>query len=374
MKILFTGFTSRTVGSEKNTYDYMSNVFVLEQALKLAGHDVTTRQVSLMEDPAIEEDFDVAIVGVAACQGFSSRFKLGALWALHRFGSRAAIFPSDGKNVAVFPNSVRTCMVGNHGERSPYEYFLYGQLESTNVIDADLAAQAEFAEIFQATLNRLPWKEGAAHCDWPVLMPLHSWGNPLVYQRLFGAPVTMWDPTNVAIPMQFPTTALTCLDNSGRLPFADAFNSRERKWIVSSLQDQSAWLKKMKTTWPIVTVGNKRAARKGEGLEYVPELEMISDYYAHNWGHLAFGYPLADGGWWRMRYVHAALAGIVTYADELDQIRMPDPYRFARSQIERMEDNRLALLAHEQYNALMATAWSKDRAVATVDSFVKSLV
>lgn len=373
MKILFTGFTSRTVGSDRNQYDYMSNVFVLGEALKLAGHQVDIRPISLMEDPCPEEDYDVAFVGVAACQGFSSRFKLGALWTLHRFGSRAAIFPSDGRNVGIFPNSVRTCVTGNHGERSPYEYFLYGQLESTNVLDADLAAKGELADIFQKTLLRLPHIEGKPKCDWKVLMPLHSWGQPKVYERVFGAEVTMWDPTHIAIPMQFGPEELTSLDGTKRLPFADAVSSRDRAWVLSSLQDQSGWLKKMKLTWPIKIVGNKRQARKGEATEYVPEKEMIASFYAHNWGHLAFGYPQGDGGWWRMRYVHAGLAGIVTACDDNDSRHMPDAYRWARSQIERMSDERLSALAAEQYFQLMDTAWTADRSIEAVNAFANKL-
>jgi hypothetical protein len=379
MKVLFTGFTSRTVGSERNTYDYMSNVFVLEHALKLAGHEVTTRPVSLLEDPCIEEDFDCAVVGVAACQGFSSRFKVGALWALHKFGSRAGIFPSDGKNVGVFPNSVRTCVTGQHGDRTPYEYFLYGQLakESANTVDKELAAQPEYEEILKATLLRLPHVEGKPQCDWRMLMPLHSWGNPAVYERVFGTQVTAWDPTHVAIPMQFTLTSghSELVPGDGRLPFAsDPGNPRKRAWVISSLQDQGPWLKKMKLTWPVEIVGNKRAVKKGEGLAYVPERQMIDTFYRNNWGHLAFGYPLADGGWWRMRYVHAALAGIVTCCDDADQIKMPDAYKFAKSQIERMTDDRLAALAQQQHFELMAASWPVDRAVETVDNFVRSLV
>src|SRR4051812_9149910 len=122
MKILFTGFTSRTIGSDRNQYDYTSNVFVLKRALELAGHTVEARAVSIEEDPCIDEDYDCAVVGIAACQGMSSRYKIGAMWALHKFGSRAGIFPSDGKNIYIFPGSVRTCLTGNHGARSPLEY------------------------------------------------------------------------------------------------------------------------------------------------------------------------------------------------------------------------------------------------------------
>lgn len=379
MRVLFTGFTSRTIGSDRNVYDYMSNVFVLERALRLAGHAVDIRPVSLLEDPCIEEDYDAAIVGIAAMQGLSSRFKLGACWALHKFGRRAGIFPSDGRNIYVFPSSVKTCLTGQHYDGAtkldPIDYFLgFLQREKNNIADVELGR--EMKEVWREVLEKLPHTEQRPTCAWKMLVPTHSWGNPLVYSRHFGADTSVWDPTNVAIPMQFTLAngASELCPGSGRLPMAEVVGERQRQWVVSSLQDQGAWVKKQKCKWPVVSVGNKRKARDGEGAAYVPEREMINTYYRDNWGHLAFGYPLADGGWWRMRYVHAALAGIVTCCDENDQRKMPDSYQLTRGQIEGMADDRLEALALRQYQDLRATAWDADRAVAAVDAFVKSLV
>lgn len=374
MKVLFTGFTSRTIGSDRNVYDYMSNVFVLEQALRLAGHDVTTRAVSLMEDPCIEEDFDVAIVGIAACQGLSSRFKLGACWALHKFGKRAGIFPSDGKNIYIFPSSVKTCLTGTHMDGDvqldAIDYFLgFLQRDKNNIADVELGR--EMKPIWRSVLERFPHTDYQPHCDWKMLVPTHSWGQGNVYARHFGAEVTTWDPTNVAIPMQYGDT----LAPDGRMIECHTALATERKreWVVSSLQDQGAWIKKQKCKWPVVTVGNKRKARQGEGVDYIPEMEMIKDYYTKYWGHLAFGYPMADGGWWRMRYVHAAKAGIVTCCDEADARRMPEDYRHSRIRIETRTDEQLAEIAVNQHLQLMDSAWPSERAVETVDAFVKSL-
>jgi hypothetical protein len=389
MKVLFTGFTSRATGSDRLQYDYQSNVFCLQRALELAGHEVDVRAVDPIMEPCIAEDYDCAIVGIAACQGFSSRFKLGALWALHSFGKRAGIFPSDGKNIYVFPGSVKTCLSGNHGERSPYEYFLYGQLpkEKSNVIGVGCAEHPDMARIFQETLTRLPHTDHMPKCDWPMLVPIHAWGNVAVYGRHFGAVATGWDPTHVAIPMQFDASEL---GPDGRLAWAGAPSyhayidppapevpvvwGRKQAWVVSSLQDQSGWIKKQNCKWPVVVVGNKRKARQGEGEDYVPEKQMINEYYGNHWGHLAFGYPLADGGWWRMRYVHAAMAGIVTCCDENDARKMPLSFQHSRIMIERYSEEKLRALALEQWQELMASSWHSDRAIAVVDGFVKGLV
>ena len=378
MKILFTGFTSRTIGSDRNVYDYMSNVFVLQRALELAGHTVDVRAVSLLEDPCIEEDYDCALVGIAACQGLSSRFKLGALWALHKFGKRAAIFPSDGKNIYVFPSSVKTCLTGQHFDGTiqldPIDYFLgYLQREKNNTVEWQLGR--EMKDVWRSVLERLPHSDVNPKCDWPMLVPTHSWGNASLYARHFGAAVTNWDPTNVAIPMQFnvlPGGGPASLEVGGRLP--EATNThREHAWVVSSLQDQSQWIKKQKCKWPVMTIGNKRKARDGEGVDYVPEMDLIRDVYTRYWGHLAFGYPLADGGWWRMRYIHAALAGIVTCCDENDARKMPESYQFSRVSLERFSDDKLREVAHTQFIQLMDAAWPAERAIATVDEFVRPL-
>jgi len=372
MKILFTGFTSRTTGSEQIRYDYLSNVFVLKRALELAGHEVDCRPVSLQTDPCIEEDYDCAVVGTAACHSMSSRFKLGALWTMHKFGTRAGIFPSDGMNLYMFPTSLRTCLTGEHGARTPYEYFLSGQFDKTNVVDAEFAA--DMGPLFTSILERLPWSESNPHCDWRVLVPTHSWGNPEVYRRYYGTKDLMtWDPTNVAIPMQFPAGTLA---PDGRLVAVHTAlaNERKRAWIVSSLQNQAVWIKRQNCKWPVVVIGNKRTASRGEGADYIPELQLIEEYYTKHWGHLAFGYPLADGGWWRMRYVHAALAGIVTCTDETNARRMPPDFQHSRIMLERFSDEKLAEVALNQHLQLMDSAWPADRAIETVDAFVRGLV
>lgn len=378
MKILMTGFTSRTIGSDRNTYDYVSNVFLLRRVLELGGHEVDIRKVSLETDVCVEEDYDCALVGVGACQGLSSRYKLGALWALSRFGKRAAIFPSDGKNVYIFPSSVRTCLTGTHADHgtpiTPIDYFL-GKLqgEKCNIWEAELGGEAMYREVWQKILEQLPHVEGKAKCSWPVLVPLHSWGDARAYERHYGAPTMMWDPTRVAIESQYSTDELA---SDGRFVFVHEAlaNERERRWVCASLQDNAQWLKKQKLSWPVIEIGNKRKAAAGQATEFVPEKQLVDEYYRHNWGNLAFGYTLAEYGWWRMRFVHAGMAGQVAMADDATQMRMPLSYRQPRSLVERWPDEKLASVAQQQWIDLKSKSWSTDQAVQAVDDFVKELM
>lgn len=373
MKVLFTGFTSRAVGSDRNVYDYMCNVNVLAEALRQAGHEVDHRQVSIVTDPCPEEDYDVALVGVAAINGLSSRFKLGALHTLHRFGSRAGIFPSDGKNVAIFPASVQSVSrVGEHA-CGPFPSYLLGEGmgDRNNVIEHEaLRAQGASGESWLAeVLDKLP-QTSRIKCAFPALFPLHSWGNPSVYGRAWGAEASGWDPTNIAIPMQFDP--LVIRPNGGRLAFIEGAE-RQRRWVLASLQDNSAWLKKIKPTWPVVSVGNKRAAKAGVGAEYIPEDQMIREYYGTSYGTLAFGYPLGHGGWWRMRFIHAALAGCVTCCDANDAIPMPESFKHSRIMLEHWSNEKLAEVALAQHEDIKRTAATVDQTVAAVNSFVTAL-
>ncbi len=374
MKILFTGVTSRGVGSDRNIYDYMCNVNVLAEALRKAGHEVDHRPVSLMTDPCPEEDYDCALVGVGALNGFSSRFVLGAMWTLSRFGKRAGIFPSDGKNVAIFPASVGSCGPGGEHQCGPFPAYINGESRNpNNVIEHEFFRQQAGAgeQWLAAVLNNLP-QTGRLRCAYKALFPLHSWGKPDVYGRAWGCEAFGWDPTNVAIPMQFPSSTLA-LD--GRLPFVHGALATERKreWVLASLQDNSAWLKKLKPSWPVASVGNKRAAKAGTGNEYVPEETIIHDYYRNYAGTLAFGYPLGHGGWWRMRYIHAALAGCVTCCDATDAIPMPDSFKHSRIMLERWPNEKLAEVALAQHEDIKRTAWSVAETVDAVDLFVKGL-
>ena len=344
MKILMTGFTSRTVGG-RPTYDYMSNVYVLKHALELAGHEVDQRRVSI-EETDLTQRYDTAIVGIAACNGLSSRYKLGAMWTMSQFGARAGIFPSDGKNVGQFISSVRTSI--NH-----LDTFLGKKLrERNNIIEHELGEQRK--EIWKTVLNLLLQGDH----PWPVLVPTFSWGNARPYERTFRAPVTIWDPTCLAWPMQFKTSD----------QMSPPSTPRQRRWVMPTLQDQDRWLDKQRGSWEVLEIGNKR---KGEA--YVPEKELIEGLYRENWGTMAFGYPMSDGGWWRMRYIHAAIAGAVMYCGYEDHYVIGGPYKHARPQIENMPDGELENLARSQHEWLFDKAWPEQKAIEAVDSFVRGL-
>lgn len=349
MKILFTGFTSRTVGSDRNVYDYLSNVDVLRRVLELAGHEVDARPVSLLTDAGVADDYDCALVGVAAANGLSSRFKLGACWALHEFGRRAAIFPSDGRNVGVFVNSCRTCL---HIPR-----FLGEKIKPNNVVDHELGAA--YPEVWTEVLETLEGRR-RPH-PWKMLVPVFAWGDAGRFGTAFGTFATGWDPTNVAVPMQ------PWLLNLSGAPI------RERRWVLATLQDNDGWVAKQGFKWPVVKMGNKRKARQGDGLDYVSEQTLVSQEYTRAWGALAFGYPLAEGGWWRMRYIHAALAGCVTCCDTKDAWVIGGPYKKNRLIVEGLTEEDLAVLAQEQKEYLFSKAWPADRAIEAVDAFVRGL-
>jgi hypothetical protein len=303
---------------------------------------------------------------------------LSGLWTLHKFGKRAGLFPSDGKNIGIFPNSVRTCLSGNHGDTPPVDYMMGAlQKERNNVIECTEGGLHDPSNpmrlIWEGVMTNLPHVEGRPWCAWPMLVPTHAWGRARVYEKAMGTTVTTWDPTNIAIPMQFHPDTLA---PDGRLfETQTALNSeRKRAWILSSLQDNSKWVAKQKHKWEVISIGNKRSARDGAGEFYIPERQLIEEYYTKHWGHLAFGYPLGDGGWWRMRYIHAAMAGIVTSCDPADASTMPPSYRrYFSDEIEKLSDEKLATLARQQHEELMGAAWSVEASTAVVDGFVKTL-
>lgn len=380
MKVLITGFTSRTIGSDRNVYDYVANVSLMVQAIRAAGHAVDIRALSLVDDVDPQDDYDVTLVGVAACQGLSSRYKLSGLWALHKFGKRAGIFPSDGQNVKVFPSSVLTCLSGNHHDNrdnnrklDPVDYMLgFLQRERNNVVDAKLGF--EMKDVWRDVLNRLPHSLTAPKCEWPVLVPTFPWGKSVVYQRHYGSPfATCWDPSPFALD-HIRASVFNELGTDGRLlPLGE----RERQWVLAALQDNSKWLAKQRCAWPVLEIGNKRKAADGLGEAYIPETELFRQTYRENWGVLGFAYgaPLSgDGGWWRTRVIHAAMAGAVYVADKDDARCMPAPYDLSRALVERWSNDRLADQAGAQHEVLMQTLLSKDESASRVDTFLRSLM
>lgn len=353
MRILFTGFTSRTVGS-KSLYDYLSNVLVLRRALEAAGHEVDCRRVRLEgDDLEIEQHYDAAMIGIAACNGFSSRYKLGALWTMNRFGRRAGIFPSDGRNIPMVMNSVATSI------RNPDTFLGYKMLDKNNIIDYQLGSTPQMRAIWNETLQRL--RDGQ-HTS-PMLVATFPWGTTQPYATMFKTKVTQYDPTNLAWPLQLESTERWA-----------EIGERRRAWIAPSLGDQDSWLNKNLGEWHVIEVGNKR---RDDG--YVPELELLQRYRTFE-GVLAFGYPMmpAAAGWWRSRFMHAAIAGAVLCCDIKDRQAIStwavnNPYGASRPEVEALQGPELRALAARQYDFFFSSAWSAERAAQTVDTFVKGL-
>lgn len=334
MKILLTGFTTRMAGSERIRYDYVTSVSVLKDALTRAGHQVEQRTVRVGESL---KGYDAALVGLCPPNSLTARFIFGSFWTLNAMNRRVALYADDWSIINV-QNAIRTML-------KVYPDRLF-RLE--NRVDRDVAQEARYLPIWQGILQNL-----AGECSWPILLPLFSWGKPeVLLDGVLKTRGLVYDPT--AYHLENYTER--------------ASEPRERRWVLATLQDHSSWVDKQRFTWPVLTMGNRR-----RGEPFQPEAKIF-ELYTRSWGVLSPLYPKNGSGWWRHRYLMAAQAGAVLYADPKDARHIPcRHYQVSRAHLEAAADDELAAIAAGQREFLLQSAWRRDQVIEALDTYVREL-
>jgi hypothetical protein len=337
VRILITGVTARMVGSTRLRYNYLSNVSLIEKALRLAGHQVDVRKVPLHEQN-VTSQYDVALVGIA------SPFSLGAgqfpeaMKVLMSFGKKAALYADDWSIVGA-GETIRGCVKGFD------QWLKWRNFAHTNEQDE---ARTKLA------LMSIGDVQG---CGWPMMVPMFGWGDKVKFMEdnfmLNEDQICAFDPTTLYNMPQF-------------IPAEP--DEKSTQWIMAALGKHDVWLKKLGLRWPVVSYGNKRQEQQ------VLTEDQVIQVYAENWGVLAAKYPKAGTGWWRVRYIHAAEVGSILLCDPEDGYHIGPSYCTLPEVIEKSSDDALAELAAKQKEELYSHSESVPDVVAKLDAFVKGLL
>lgn len=321
MRILMTGLTARSVGSEKLRYDYLTFAFILRDALVELGHTVEMRTTEIGEALS---GFDKILVCASLLSSQGSRHVHRAGDVLARYPEKCMLYFDDW---SVEKLGYDTNMICNrHWERHTKKF---REKEYATV-------GPEWTECIRMAYLRLIAPEG---CPWKVIAPMFPWGD---HERLMRGNIK---------------AELIALDPSGMVKVPEFIfkGPRKKRWVMASLSDHTDFLKKYPGSWPVDQLGNKR-----QDQPVVTEQEVVQAY-AESWGVLSPAYQKAGCGWWRARYNYAAATKSVMFCGNMDGSQIGEPFTKSRWLVEKMDEGELAELASEQSNLFKSLTWDRDK-------------
>lgn len=329
MRVLVTGCTIRQCGEGDATVRHYATVFdMVEQALRLAGHQVTRRRVHPGEE--LDHDYDCALIGVHALASMASSRKFGAVWTATRLPH--AVMFQDWK--------VRTTADHMHTETYLWKS---SYLQGTMLRDFELAAP--HAALMDRVRAR--WSRRMRH----VILPMFPWADPEAFRKILRTvgEVRSWDVSPMLPPYGQPCA-----------PFM-----RTREWICASLSNQTTWVDSLGATWPVARIFNGEKWKGGQAdWGFVPEAELVAERYSRAWGVLMPSYGREClPGWWRSRPHFAAQAGAIVWADPSEGLgALGDQHDMSLIDVERLDYLGLTQLAVEQRQALARSTATREEA------------
>jgi hypothetical protein len=314
MRVLLTG-TSRVMTNSRRFANFRTNITYLRDMLELLGHTVDWRTVEPGE-AGLQDRYDIALTGLQAINSFVGQWnQFGTLWA-------ASQLP----HIVVFGDwQIRA---------SCYSLKLHRYLwQNATVITKEGMRLWEKATLFEDVLDaqRMAWYTNLG----AVIAPLFPWGDHAKFMRIHNMDrLYALDPTNFTQVLTRPTED----------------QEKRKAWVCAALADQNKWTAKLNLQWPLVRQ-HGTAGKRGWGR--ISEDEVVNGLYRTHWGVLAPRQGAMSGtGWWRSRYIYAAQARSVFWADPREVIGLGGPYLSTMQLIEGLSDKELRRLADDQRDHL----------------------
>lgn len=337
MKILVTGCSLQQAG-RPTTQGYQTVMSMHVEALKDLGHDVTWRPVTINDEDAMEHD--LIIMGLVPFLSIAGNYIYPILNLWHnaeKTGKRVILSVDDWQ----YPRIADNCMTIARGiHRLTRETVFSGR-------PGWGWATGEGAPAVQALIERLltsPWPD--------VIYPAFGWGKHcLLGLRLPAGRHIALDPTSYTRPYE-----VTQVHG----------DDRQRQWVLGALSDQSKWLSELQPGWQVMKAGRPR-----DGAPNLKEPQLVQEY-ASSWGVLSPHYTkVAGSGWWRNRFVYAAMVGAVLYADQSEVEPLGEPYLKTLQEIEALTTTELEELGQAQAKTLRENVWPRERYHSELEKLVR---
>lgn len=319
MKILMTGFTGVQANASSGQLGLISNLMSIQGALTDMGHEVEWRPVTPGEDL---DEYERCIVAINGCASWVSPFALGGLYVM---GKRrdTVLTMDDWQAPKAFSSG------------SPEKELAVVWNEKLNRLNHfDAIENPETRRCIDEAVTELCYIHYRK-----MLIPSFANGNLELLS--LGAPNAIaYDPSSYMIE---------------RYEYAPLLE-KSRAWVSAALAAKDSWFFKHSFSWPVEYYGIRKM-----GQPRITEAQLAG-VYSERWGVLSAPHPHAGSGWFRVRFLMAALAGCVVYCDKREANSIaPDAFWCDLHAIETMNDTELQVLAEMQKQSFMNSLHSKNQ-------------
>lgn len=331
MKILLTGMTKMQANRPRRR-EYNTSINAFFHALTEAKHKVDWRPLEFDENL---DKYDLVILGLGTVSEFSCTYLYESLLATRV--DRLLYLVNDWKANATIKLLEETDI---------FRDFVFKNNTGNRLASNVVRKLEDKLERCRAKM----FAKGKRNILGPFF---EGWGNRAIITRdtPFSGGIYEYDPSAFY------------LQHWGKIELTkDA--KREMRWIYGALADYSRWHRRLEANWPIVGFNKKT---------FIPEEELVRNYYATSWGTLFPKYKASGSGWWRARYCHAILCRNVIHGDDSEFVGLPDDFNSNIAEVEESTARELRKLADYQRSSLECHIPSWNDVVERVDDIVKEV-
>ena len=322
MKILFTGSTSRQTKDEisKRALDRINDSSIIVDSLRKQGHTVDRKVVEWGDDLS---SYDLAIVGIG--QFGSLNYSGGifkSMWPLVA-AKKVLVFHEDWKIDGTIKSFTKAI------EPETYQKMLDKRFADGKVFYSGTEHPQFDKEKCLVAMKKLIGGE------FPALIPAFNWGNKQLVRDI----IKSKDIYNIDLTPYV-------LKHYGIEIDTPQVEQKQKRHILASLVDHTSWVKRNKFKWPVDFYG----AKSMEGATQLESEKAVFDKCAEYWSILCPEYPHSGSGWFRIRYIYAAINKSILIASENDLKALG----IEKKSIEDLNDKELIAYAQEQSKAILA--------------------
>lgn len=314
-KLLITGGSAIHVGSDRRPVKYAVPNQVIVDTMEQAGWEVHRRVVEPGENL---DGYDKVLVYLINPVTFTAQSIYGALWALGQ-RSDAMVAIDDWQSRQIL-SGFKTAV------KEDYKRLLKPILPRKF---RERLADPGIFKVVTASATELTKPELARDGVWHAFAA----GNPLKMPFYKLQRIHNYDPSSY---FQAEYTKLVPNFESIHTPI------KERRWLMASLLSKQSWLERQNFGWDVTSYGNKK-----QGQQRIDEVELCQ-VYINSWGVVSPPHGIHGSGWWRIRYLLAAMAGCIVIGDPRETNLFGHDYTVTAKHVEGLSTPELGQLAELQ--------------------------
>jgi len=337
MKVLFTGCTSKQTDDnawQRARVKRIDDSTIICNSLRKQGYVVDRRKVQWGDDLS---EYGLAIVGLGQ---FGSNNYSGEL-----FNALYAI--SKVKNVIVFHEDWKI-----DGTIKSFTSMLDDEVMEKSVTKKWSDGRHFYGGVDNPNFDRKVAKQiiqNVVDGKYNALIPAFDWGDKqkvrdiIGSEKIYNVDLTPYVLENWNIPLNIEPV------------------QKQKKHMLASLVDHRSWVRKNKLTWDVDYFGAKSLK--------APQLPTETDVFekcGEYWSVLCPEYPHAGSGWFRIRWIYAAIQKSILLSSPKDLEALGLPV----ANIEKMSETDLEQYASQQSATVLGYMQSKE----DFDNRIKDIV